>query len=78
MKKSCEQPVPEVLGLLHDRPAEVPELELPDGTGFRSHRTPLSLEHALALIDERRNLFPRTGATQERQRRKDAIAEFVL
>ena len=78
MRKSSEQPAPEMAGLFHDRPAEVPDLELPDGGGFRSRRTPVSLEHALALIDERRNLFPSTGATKARQLRNRVIAEFVL
>ena len=78
MKKSSTPPQSESGFCLHDLPATVSELDLPEGRDFVSRRTPMSLERVLSLLEERRRCFSLTPAMREARRRRRVTAEFVL
>ena len=78
MKKSSTPPQVEPAPCLHDWPTAVPELDLPEGRDFISRRTPMSLERALPLLEERRRWFPLTPAMREARSRRRVTAEFIL
>lgn len=78
MKRSSEPSVHESKLILHDRPADVPELDLPDAPDFISRRTILPLAQALSILEERRQMFPQQHAAARARRRQPVPAEFVL
>lgn len=78
MKKSSTPPPREPDLELHDQPAAVPDLDLPDAPDFVSRRTPMTLEQALPLLEERRRCFPLTSAMREARHQRRVTAEFVL
>ena len=78
MKKSSEPSARESEPILHDRPADVPELDLPDARDFVSRRTILPLAQALSILEERRQMFPQQSAAARARRRQPVPAEFIL
>ena len=78
MKDSPEPSLPESGYVLNDRPAGVPELDLPDAPDFISRRSPMTLAQVLPLLEERRRMFPKSGRGLSAHLRRPVEAEFVL
>ena len=78
MKKSPEPSLPESGFVLHDHPAGVPELDLPNAPDFVSRRSPMTLAQVLPLLEERRKMFPTSGKALPAHWRQPVSAEFVL
>jgi hypothetical protein len=65
-------------GTFHGPIATHGDLELPDAPDFRSHRSRLSLEEMLPLMEQWRQWFPKAAITQEQRLRGKCHVEFVL
>lgn len=78
MKKSPEPSLPDPGLVLNDRPASVPELDLPDAPDFVSRRSPMTLAQVLPLLEERRRMFPNSGKNLPPELRRPVEAEFVI
>jgi len=78
MKESPEPSLPESGLVMNDRPAGVPELDLPDAPDFVSRRSPMTLAQVLPLLEERRRMFPASGKGLPAHWRRPVEAEFVL